>query len=706
MDSSKFSYFLPGINARDKKPEKPITLEELKKAITGGRLAERTQKLRQLPNDKKRRDDFKRKNLPYVTPSGEFGVRKAANLISKSGFITIDLDHLSDPEEVRNKLAEASVKPIFMFTSPSGTGLKVFYQYDKELDHKTVYDALEAYLNEEFELTADEKCKDISRACFLCHDPKADIYPGATKIDNSFVEKYKQKAQKTKQKASEIEQKELQFKLLFEACETYVKKNLGVDFETGQRNKFIYEMAGLLCRGGIEIEVTLNKLKEFAEIDFDESEIEATIKSIYENAISKDLPLEVLQLIEEQKNTIIRIGDVFYKKIISYDKEGQEVKTLIRRSRQTIVDDFGLDFVKKQVTKYDTFVNVPLHTGYKSVIGECYNLYNPLPHAPAPGTWQTIEKLLLHVFGEQYQLGLDYLQLLYKKPTQLLPILCLVSKENHTGKTTFANLGRYIFGQNATVITNTEFAEIFNGSYAAKLLIAVEEGKFQDNKLIDRIKNLSTAKQIQLRKMHQEHIEVDFFGKFIILSNYEDSFINIGESDIRYWVRKLPKIKEYDPDFESKLKNEVPAFLYYLQDRELFTSNETRMHFNPDLLITDALQNVRIESRSDVAKELIEVFETYLSEVDKKGNLIRSELKFTVTDLRFDVFENKVSGQTIRRALKNELGLETTKTALRYSFFMDNQELRANTKTGNYYTVSFVNISDWKGVKTDSKTDS
>ena len=36
------------------------------------------------------------------------------------------------------------------------------------------------------------------------------------------------------------------------------------------------------------------------------------------------------------------------------------------------------------------------------------------------------------------ELGLDYVQLLYQQPTQILPILCLVSKKNETGKTTFA----------------------------------------------------------------------------------------------------------------------------------------------------------------------------------------------------------------------------------------------------------------------------
>jgi hypothetical protein len=46
--------------------------------------------------------------------------------------------------------------------------------------------------------------------------------------------------------------------------------------------------------------------------------------------------------------------------------------------------------------------------------------------------------------AEYYQLGYDYVQLLYHKPTMRLPILCLVSKENETGKSTFGDLMKAI----------------------------------------------------------------------------------------------------------------------------------------------------------------------------------------------------------------------------------------------------------------------
>ena len=48
-----------------------------------------------------------------------------------------------------------------------------------------------------------------------------------------------------------------------------------------------------------------------------------------------------------------------------------------------------------------------------------------------------------HIFGEQYELGMDNLQLLYLCPDQKLPILLLVSEERQTA----VLRGRALFGR-------------------------------------------------------------------------------------------------------------------------------------------------------------------------------------------------------------------------------------------------------------------
>lgn len=71
-------------------------------------------------------------------------------------------------------------------------------------------------------------------------------------------------------------------------------------------------------------------------------------------------------------------------------------------------------------------------------------MYTELNHDMEAGEWPNIEKFLLHIFqskntsGEtMYEFGLDYIQLTYFNPTQRLPILCPVSRERNTGKSTF-----------------------------------------------------------------------------------------------------------------------------------------------------------------------------------------------------------------------------------------------------------------------------
>ena len=69
------------------------------------------------------------------------------------------------------------------------------------------------------------------------------------------------------------------------------------------------------------------------------------------------------------------------------------------------------------VPKYDGFCTVPDHVDYKPVVGKSLNLYEPISHVPRQGYFLCIRSLVGHIFGEQYELGMDsLLQLLYFAP--------------------------------------------------------------------------------------------------------------------------------------------------------------------------------------------------------------------------------------------------------------------------------------------------
>ena len=193
-----------------------------------------------------------------------------------------------------------------------------------------------------------------------------------------------------------------------------------------------------------------------------------------------------------------------------------------------------------------------------------FNLYEPIEHKPQQGDFSHIQSLMRHIFGEQYELGVDYMQLLYLQPTQKLPIILLVSEERNTGKSTFLNFLKAMFENNVTFNTNEDFRSQFNSDWAGKLLIVVDEVLLNRREDSERLKNLSTTFTYKMEAKGKDRTEVAFFAKFVLCSNNEYFPILIDAGETRYWVRKIMPLQSDDTNFLQKLKVEIPAFLYFL----------------------------------------------------------------------------------------------------------------------------------------------
>lgn len=314
-----------------------------------------------------------------------------------------------------------------------------------------------------------------------------------------------------------------------------------------------------------------------------------------------------------------RVGDQYYEKIQIPNKYGQLEKAFHRRMKGTITDDYGREF-SKHIAKYKAFCNLPDHINFQEVVHSCYNVYGPFEHEPEPGDCETTLEFLRHIFGtrnipykypdreydhvNELELGMDYLQLLYQKPTQTLPILCLVSRENATGKSTFAKWLKMIFTQNAAIVGNAELADNFNASWSTRLLVICDEAKIDKQVVVEKVKSLSTADKIMMNAKGKDHVEIDFFAKFIFLTNNEDNFIYATDDDVRYWVRKVPRLSTHNVHLLQQLQDEIPAFLHYLNNRKLVTPNVHRAWFAPELIRTEALAKVVANSKSTIEKEV------------------------------------------------------------------------------------------------------
>tara|TARA_R110002050_G_scaffold54303_2_gene122908 strand:- start:650 stop:1846 length:1197 start_codon:yes stop_codon:yes gene_type:complete len=341
--------------------------------------------------------------------------------------------------------------------------------------------------------------------------------------------------------------------------------------------------------------------------------------------------------------TYIRVGTCYYKLVQVPTIAGHFNEIIVPWTLETIRQDHGRSFIGT-IKKYDGFTCLPSHVHFQRECHGFYNTYVPLPHKLEEGDFPYTLELLNHIFGQQLNIGMDYLQLLFEKPIQILPILCLVSKERSTGKTTFLKWLKMVFDNNLTYLTNDSFSSQFNADWANKLLICIDEVLFNKEELTERIKNLSTTNFNKLEAKGKDKREVEFFGKFILCSNNEDNFIKIDNNETRFWVLRIPSLKKEETRFLEYLESEIAAFLYHLQHRELISPNKTRMWFSPSQIKTIALENLMQNNRNRVEKELasiilsametLELEEIRLCPLDALQLLSRTRIKTDLTQLR------------------------------------------------------------------------
>ena len=184
MKESIFSFFNAPIT--NQVPNGVVCVSQLHAYITTSEwLRERTDQVRAASSDEKRFRRLKQSLLPYVTPAGIFSYRKEDHLLVPAGEFVIDIDHLSSPEEAicwRDTLfADERLRPDLSFVSPSTTGIKLLVPYRLSIK-KTVEESFDEavrfaweYLEWKYGLKADATNADLSRACFLCHDPSARL---------------------------------------------------------------------------------------------------------------------------------------------------------------------------------------------------------------------------------------------------------------------------------------------------------------------------------------------------------------------------------------------------------------------------------------------------------------------------------------------------------------------------------------------------
>lgn len=307
-DISLFKNFTKEIGSR--------TLAQIVNGIQGGHYKESVLEIQNLISiGEKEQANKLKKGLVAFTISGLFeGGRKLSFLKVYNPFVILDIDKLS--LEVIPELVLKVQKIDFtrvVFKSPSGQGLKIIIAVDSGMKmHGQAYRQVCNFYEKELAVEVDKSGKDITRLCFMSHDPAIYFNEESTifkvseyniDINNSGNEKEGITPQRT---TDDSANSKINYVQAFAICVT--QTNAKLVFEKGNRNNYIYQLGVVCSQAEIPLEIAIGESKK--EFDFSKNEIERTIKSAYNwqpypsgnssNKSSVELPSEAPPVIPEK----------------------------------------------------------------------------------------------------------------------------------------------------------------------------------------------------------------------------------------------------------------------------------------------------------------------------------------------------------------------------------------------------------------------
>ena len=251
-----------------------VTLEKaLSRIKNGSKSLELIQKIRS-ENDQDKRNELKR-SLPCYVFSGEFSERNSEGLLNHSGLFVADIDEFPNEFEQKRLRSELIQNPhvLSVFASPSGDkGLKALVRIPKsdKVSHSRYFKEFQNQFKFDYFGTAQSN---VDRVCFESYDP--DIYINwDAKVFSPQLHEIGFEV-KDKPPLIPIDNDS-------EIVDLIMKWNWGKDFVEGQRNNYIFDLAGAFCEYGVSEDYAIGYILANVVIgEFSETEAKTTIKSAY-----------------------------------------------------------------------------------------------------------------------------------------------------------------------------------------------------------------------------------------------------------------------------------------------------------------------------------------------------------------------------------------------------------------------------------------
>lgn len=252
--------------------------------------------------------DNKKKQLLAFTPSAVFSEKRQMQFLEMySGFVHLDFDKLT-PEQLQTAFAIISKISYtsLCFISPSGNGLKVFVEVSTELEHHDIaYLQVQKYYEDATGLKADPSCKDVTRLCFMSHDPNAC----RTIQNEKFIVALPQFIQEQQSQTPTViapvvpiekaEPEDLNITFLFNQQIQFT--NQKASYTDGNRNNYIYLLASNCNRVGLSQSDT--EILCTQHFDLSEREIKTAVNSAYSHHTQEHKKFEPKQKATNQEET-------------------------------------------------------------------------------------------------------------------------------------------------------------------------------------------------------------------------------------------------------------------------------------------------------------------------------------------------------------------------------------------------------------------
>lgn len=328
------------------------SLDKTLERIRIGKSKDIIEKIR-TSTDKAERDALKKK-LPCILFAGEFSERNIKGLIKHSGVMIIDLDNFENEKVLKSQtdLLKNNKYIYSVFLSPSGNGIKglvkippcsakehtkYFKQFQKEFDY--------AYF--------DMANSDVSRVCFESYDSEIYINKECELYNPKLIDE-----------GYTVNEKVPLLPIDDEGIiiEKIINFNWGKDFVDGQRNNFIFDLAGAFCEYGI-IQTTaegylLNNVCFFND-KFTEREAITTIKSAYKKRQFSSKYFEDYKKVEKIKSETNKGFNHIEKKYKITEEQFDEIKESVEHENFWYYVEnqkTGATTIKIEPLKYKNFL--------------------------------------------------------------------------------------------------------------------------------------------------------------------------------------------------------------------------------------------------------------------------------------------------------------------------------------------------------------